>query len=500
MNAFEHEAVLSCSHLTKEYSGITALDDVSLRFFKGEVHAIVGENGAGKSTLIKILSGHIKPTNGTLSVGGCEYTGFTPLSAKKLGIEAVHQQINLLPDMSVAENILMGHSHGHMLHIDFSAMNSTARSILSGLGVDIDPRKTVSELSTAQMRFVELAKAEVSGAKLLILDEPTAPLTSEDVKLLYRYIRALKERGVTVVYISHRMSEVFDLADRITVMRDGKLIRTCTAAETTCDEVIRMMVGRELSSQYPLHNTQSDEVVMSVKDLCGGRVKGASFELRRGEVLGIAGLTGSGRSQLARLLTGARKKESGTITVHGQARIFRSPVNAVRCGIAYLPEDREKESAMLDLSVRENTTLKVLDRISKAFRINRRAEKQIVDKNIIELNIKASSPEQAVRTLSGGNQQKVVLGKLIAAEPDIFVLDEPTSGIDVGARYELYQVMSKLLAKGKSIIMISSDMEELLGMSDRIIVLHEGKISGRIERRSIFDQELIVRMASGLGA
>ena len=489
--------ILSTRDITKTYPGVVALKDVSIDFLPGEIHALVGENGAGKSTLVKVLSGAIAPDGGQVMMDGHAFESMQPSKAQALGIEVIYQEFNLVPSLSVAENIFLGASEGKGVFVDFKTMQRKAAQLFAQLQVDIDPRRPVEELSVAQMQLVEIAKSLSRSARVLIMDEPTAPLTLRETQILFTLIRSLKRKGVTIIYISHRFSEIFELSDRITVMRDGHKVATLQTARTSRDEMIRLMVGRELSETYPRRRDGAGEVVFEVKGLTGERPKDISFALRRGEILGVAGLVGAGRTELMRMIFGADPVLKGQILLDGRPVSIKSPRQAVEKGIGYVPEDRKRHGVLVDLSIRENITLSILKRLSRGGFVMGGRERQVLNRYRDSLRIKTPSFAQLVKNLSGGNQQKVALSKWLASGSNILIFDEPTRGIDVGAKQEIYQLMDQLARQGKSIMMVSSEMEELLGMSDRVIVLREGRLAGGIDRWEDFSQERVMALASG---
>ncbi len=494
--AKKKDVILSVDHLYKTYPGVIALNNVTFTLLRGEIHALMGENGAGKSTLIKVIAGSIAPDKGTFTIDGETFTHITPHRSKELGVEVIYQELNLLPDLSVAENIFMGRYLGNGFLINMQAMIRQTAELFRDLGIEIDPQKKVKELSMAQMQFVEIAKAVCHEAKILVMDEPTAPLTSQDVRKLFTLIHRMKDKGVTIIYISHRIPEVYELADRISVMRDGELIATKEVSDMSESELIKKMVGRELNETYPPRNHSYGDVLLEVRNLSGSGVHDINFQLHKGEILGVAGLIGSGRTETARMIFGADKRESGEILLEGKPLNIRSPRDAVRHGIMLLPEDRKLQGVLLNLSIRENIALPVEKSISRFMVVDMKQEKEIVNRYAERLRIKTPSLDQLVRNLSGGNQQKVVMSKWLASQPKILIIDEPTRGIDVGAKYEIYQIMNQLTEQGISIIMISSEMEELLGMADRIIVLHEGVMTGVLDHPSMFSQERVMAYAS----
>lgn len=488
--------ILTLHNICKQYPGVIALDDLSLSIAEGEVHAIVGENGAGKSTMIKTISGAIQPTSGWIEIDGKRYDTMTPHLSRQHGVAVIYQEFTLVPVLSAAENIFMGEFPLKAGVLDRKTMTEKAHQLFDRLNVSIDPSTLVSDLTTGYQQIVEIAKALSKDARILIMDEPSAPLTTSEVDAMFAIVRKLKEEGVTILYISHRMEEIFMLSDRVSVLRDGHYIATLNTAETNKRELIRLMVGRELSETYPNRSKPPGETTLSIQGLSGNGVENISFDVRRGEILGLAGLIGAGRTELAQLLFGSAKIESGEIILNGKSLRPQSPSEAIREGIALIPEDRKREGLLLEMSIRYNTSLPSLKRDAKAIIVNTAKETQISEEYKKSLLIKAPSIEQKTKNLSGGNQQKVVLAKWLAMNPELIIFDEPTRGIDVGAKQEIYGLMNDLADQGKSIIMISSDMEELMGMSDRIVVLHQGRVTGELDKDS-FNQELILMRSAG---
>jgi ribose transport system ATP-binding protein len=494
MNA---NVVLSLKDITKRYPGVLALNHVSFDLLEGEVHALLGENGAGKSTLIKAIAGAIELDGGIITVNGQDYPKMTPHLSRSLGIEVIYQEFNLVPTMSVAENIFLGDRAGKSPLVDFGTMKSRAREIFKPFNVDINPDALVRDLPPAKQQIVEIAKAVSKNVKILIMDEPSAPLSVSEVEHMFEIIRHLKHRGVTIIYISHRLEEVFRISDRVTVMRDGRYVATKLTQDTNRKELISLMVGRELKESYPSRSNPPGEIALEVKNLSGNGDKDISFSVRKGEILGISGLVGAGRTELAMLLFGAVPIEGGELWVDGKPVQIRSPQDAIQQGIGLLTEDRKGQGLFLEMGVRWNISFPIIRRLSKYGVVNTRTENEIAEKYKQRINIKTPSLTQRVINLSGGNQQKVVLAKSLAAESDILIFDEPTRGIDVGAKQEIYNLMCELANNGIAILMISSDMEELLGMSDRIVVLCEGRLAGEV-RREQFSQDYILDLASGI--
>lgn len=487
---------LQLKNVTKTYPGVVALDNVSLDIIEGEVHALVGENGAGKSTLIKTCTGAITPDKGTIVIQGKEFSSLTPKLSVQNGVGVIYQEFNLVDELSVAENIFLGRAIRKGIAIDRKAMEKEAAKIFEQFEIDINPARLVGELTVGYQQLVEIAKAISQNAKMLIMDEPSAPLTQTEVEALYSMVEKLKASGVTIVYISHRMDEIFRLSDRITVLRDGQKIETMNTKDTDLDKLVTLMVGRELKETYPARkHIVSDEVLLKAEEISGEIVDGVSLEIRKGEVLGLAGLIGSGRTELAEILFGFKPKTKGRITLKGREIAPKLPKEAIKEGIALVPEDRKRLGALLDLTIKDNISISILERISKFFTIDRKEEQTIADHYREAIGIKTPNLEQKIKNLSGGNQQKVIIARWLATKPDLVVFDEPTRGIDVGAKSEIYTLVNELVASGKSVLMISSEMEEVMGMSDRIIVLHEGKVTGELARKD-FTQEKIMNFAS----
>lgn len=490
------EVLLSVHNLCKDYPGVHALSDVSFDVYKGEIHALIGENGAGKSTLIKALAGAISPTSGEFVYNGQAFSRIEPALAKELGISVIYQEFNLMNSLTVAENVFMGHypiKHGL---IDKKQMKEKTTEIFKSMGVEMDPDAIVMDLSTAYMQLVEIAKSLSRELKLLIMDEPTAPLTTKEVELLFDIIKKLKESGVTIIFISHRLNEIFDICDRVTILRDGKFVLTDDVKNMDKAKLIKGMIGREISNAYPDKDIEIKEEVLRLENLSGNGVENINFTLHKGEILGLAGLVGAGRTEIMRVLFGADRKNSGKVFLNGKEINNKSPEQAIKNKIVLLPEDRKQQGLLLMLTIAQNISLPNLSSLTKKLVVDRKAEKEMVNKQKENLQIACYSTDQITNTLSGGNQQKVVIGKWLAGDADVYIFDEPTRGIDVGAKYEIYTLMNSLCKEGKAIIMISSDMEEMLGMSDRIVVMCEGEQMA-ILNKDEFNQETILRYASG---
>ena len=485
--------------ITKTYPGVRALDNVSFDVVKGEVHALVGENGAGKSTLMKILAGAQPMDSGEIIINGEPVHITTPQKAMDLGISIIYQEFNLVPYLNAAENIFLGREPKATVpgFIDFRTMYSEAERVIDQLGVKLNIRSPVNRLSIAQQQMVEIGKATSRNATIIAMDEPSATLTEHELHALFELIRSLKEKGVSIIYISHRLEEIFEIADRVTVLRDGHLVGTKAVSDIDREEIIRMMVGRELKEVIPKVVAEVGKPALTVKNLTRkGVIHDINFTVSQGEVLGVAGLVGAGRTELARAIFGADPIDEGEISLNGDRVDIRSPRDAIRLGIGLVTEDRKALGLILGMVVRENISLANLDALTRLGFVNRRDEKKVAVRYIEDLMIKTPSTEQEVQNLSGGNQQKVVLAKWLFTQSKVLIFDEPTRGIDVGSKVEIYQLMNKLASTGAAIIMISSELPEILGMSDRILVMHEGRIAGELSREDA-TQEKIMSLATG---
>jgi rhamnose transport system ATP-binding protein len=490
--------VLALEGIVKSFPGVRALDGARLDVRAGEVHALLGENGAGKSTLIKIMSGVHEPDAGTVELDGRPVRLASPEAAQRAGVATIYQELLLFPELTVAENIFAGHApRGRRLGaIDWGAMRARAREILASLEVhDLDVDRVVGALSVGNRQRVEIAKALSRDARVLIMDEPTAALTEADVARLFAIVRLLKARGVGVVYISHRLVEVFELADRVTVLRDGRHVGTRQVAETSQDELIAMMVGRSLDALFPKVAAEVGAPVLEVRGLSGRpHLRDIGLTLRRGEIVGLAGLVGSGRSELAQAIFGVAPPDAGEIRIDGRPVRVRSPRDAIRLGIAYVPEDRGQQGLVRPMRLRENVSLAVLKDMARAGFVDRAAEADLARSSIRQFAIRASGIDQVVGKLSGGNQQKVVLGKWLATKPRVLIMDEPTRGIDVGAKAEIHRLMSELAGQGMAILMISSELPEVLGMSDRVLVMREGRLVAEFPRAEASQEAIAAAM------
>ncbi len=490
---------LTMTNIRKEFPGVLALDNVSLTVLPGEVHALLGENGAGKSTLMKILAGAQPKDSGEILLYGQTAHIDSPQKAMSLGVSIIYQEFNLVPYLTVGENIYLGREPRAAIpaFVDFKKLYADAQQVMDKLKVKIDVRAPVHTLSVAQQQMVEIGKATSRQSKIIVMDEPSATLTDHELQSLFTLIRQLRSEGVSIIYISHRLEEVFEVCDRATIMRDGRWIATEEVKNLTREDIIRLMVGRELKDAIPKVAATPGEPALSVKNLCrDGILDNISFTVRKGEVLGIAGLVGAGRTETARAIFGADPITSGTIEVAGKSVQIRSPQEAIKYGIGLVTEDRKQQGLVLGMAVRENNTLANLQALTSMGFVRRAEEKKVAEEYRTSLSIKTPTIEQTVQNLSGGNQQKVVLAKWLFTGAKVLIFDEPTRGIDVGAKSEIYKLMNELAAQGVAIIMISSELPEVIGMSDRILVMHEGRITGELNRAEA-TQEKIMHLATG---
>ncbi len=495
--------ILQLEHISKSFPGVKALDDVHFEMNAGEIHALLGENGAGKSTLIKIVSGVYKPDAGSIKLDGQPVSFNNPREAQAQGIATIYQELSLYPELTVAENIFMGHAPkravGPVQVIDWKTINDRAVELLASLNItDLDVRRKVGSLNVGNRQRVEIAKALSINARVLIMDEPTAALTETDVERLFEIVRLLKQRGVGIVYISHRLQEVFELADRSTVLRDGQFVGTRPVSETSEDQLISMMVGRTIDNLFPKLPGERGKPVLEVRNLNRPPLtRDVSFSVHAGEIVGLAGLVGSGRSELAQVIFGMTPAQSGDILLDGKAVQIPNPGTAVQLGIAYVPEDRGTQGLIKQMTIRENASMAVLRILSRGSFINQREEKSLAQRAIEQLSIRATSYEQIVNKLSGGNQQKVVVSKWLASKPKLLIMDEPTRGIDVGAKAEIHRLMSELAVKqGLAVLMISSELPEVLGMSDRVLVMREGRLVAEFSRSEATQEKVVTAMMS----
>jgi rhamnose transport system ATP-binding protein len=495
----EPRLLLSAQSVTKSYEGVRALWGVSFELRAGEVHALVGENGAGKSTLIKVITGAVTPDAGTLTVAGQPVARMTPAVSRALGIAAIYQQPSLFPHLTVAENVALALESGHSWRrVDWRARARVAADLLARVGASIAPDRIVESLSMPEQQMVEIAKAVGADAKILIMDEPTASLTERETEQLFAVIERLRSVGAGVIYISHRLEEIFRIADRITVLRDGETVATAPRADVGRADLIRLMVGRELASVFPKRTVTIGDVALELRGIThhASGIRGVSLSVRRGEILGLAGLVGSGRTELAEVIFGLRPADDGEIVIRGAARALRSPREAIAAGIAYVPEDRRQHGVVLEMSVAANASLANLSGVSRGGLIDVGAERRAARTYVDELRIKTSSIDADVGSLSGGNQQKVALARWLDTRPSVLILDEPTQGVDVGSKAEIHELMGRLAERGVAIVMISSEMPEILGMSDRIAVMQAGRLAGTLPREEC-TQDAILALALG---
>ena len=487
------EQLVRMEHISKAFPGVKALDDVSFDLNAGEVMALLGENGAGKSTLMKILSGVYTKDAGTLTISGKEVGDLTPKSAREAGVAIIHQELNMCRDLTVAENMFLGREVKGLLALNNAAMEAEAQKYLDELGVDISPRQSVGELPVSKQQMIEIAKALSVDAKILIMDEPTSALTSREIDELFRIIRRLKEGGHGIVYISHRLEELSRITDRVTIMRDGRFIESGSFADYTMDQIISLMVGREIREKFPRLASHRGKKVFEVRGLNAGRmVRDINFSLYEGEIVGFAGLMGAGRTETTRAIFGVDKKESGAFFLDGQEIHIEKPIDAIRAGVVLAPEDRKKDGLCTKLSVRHNLALPNLDLICDTSGVVRSGrEDALCTKAIESLSIKTPGLDVDADTLSGGNQQKIVVGKWLSRNSRVIMFDEPTRGIDVGAKVEIYHLMNRLKEQGIAVMFVSSEMPEILGFADRIIVMCDGRITGELDASQTTQNEIL---------
>ena len=483
--------------ISKSFPGVQALKNVDFNCMDGEVHALIGENGAGKSTLMKILSGVYQQNEGKIVLRGTEIRFSSPKEAQRHGISTIYQELNLIPELNVAENIFLGHEPSRRMgFVDKASLYSRAREVLARFGVNLDLRTKVKHLSVAEQQMVEIAKSLCIRADIMIMDEPSAAVSGEELEVLFDIIRTLKKQKMAIVYISHRIDEIFQIADRATVLKDGELVGTINLKDVSKTAIIKMMVGRTLSETFPDKEKGKRELLLSLKDINKGKLlKDISLSVYTGEILGVAGLVGSGRTDLAKLIFGVHSPDDGEMILKGKRIGKHNPENALKNGIGFITEDRKREGIFHCLSIRKNLTSLILDRIQKWCIIKEGAERQISRRNVRDLKILPPNIERPIEVFSGGNQQKVILSKWLNAESILLIMDEPTRGIDVGAKAEFYTLMRALALDGAAIMMISSELPEILGMSDRIIVMHEGRIVGELDAAEA-TEEAIMRMAT----
>lgn len=491
--------MIEMTGITKAFSGNTVLQDVDFSLKKGEIHALMGENGAGKSTMMKILTGIYQRDAGEVKVRGELVHYKSPKESERAGIAVIHQELNIWPHLTIAENLFLGKekTFGKSGILKSKEMNEEAAKVLKKLDMNDDVRTAAGNLSVGKQQIIEIAKAISSNAEVIIMDEPTAALTDREIKSLFETIRMLQETGVSFVYISHRMEEIFSLCDRITILRDGQYVGTKVIKETNFDEIVQMMVGRELGERFPERQAEIGAVKLAAKGLTRkGFFEDVSFEVRKGEVVAFAGLMGAGRTEVVQALFGYRKLTAGDIFLDGKSIKINNPLQAKKLGFGYVTEDRKSEGLIVDFSVQDNLSLTNFDKISNSGVVKSGEEKSLYETMVKRLGIRLSGPEQAAKSLSGGNQQKVVIAKWLGIEPEVLILDEPTRGVDVGAKKEIYSIINELAERGVAIIMVSSELPEVIGMADRVHVMHEGRLTAEIAKEEM-TQERIMHFATG---
>lgn len=497
----KQENVLEMKNINISFFDVQVLHDVNFSLKPGEIHALMGENGAGKSTLMKILNGVYKATSGEIYIDGKKTAIHSPNDARDFGISFMHQEILMAGNMTIAENIYMGVEPVSKGFVDIKTMNEKAQEMLDSLGLKLSAQQQVGLLSVAQQQMIEIARALSFHAKIIVMDEPTSSLTNREVEVLFEQIKKLKEQNISVVYISHKMDEIEAICDRITVLRDGRYIGTENIKEVSIDKIVSMMVGREIGNMYDSKSHHGTETILEVKNLSNYYLNDISFELKKGEILGFAGLVGAGRTELARAIFGIDPVDSGEIWLKGEKISCKNPQEAIRLGIGLVPEDRKKQGLVLMHSVAYNLTLAIVDTFIKGFHVNYKKEQEIIDQYANKLSIKMSSPEQKCINLSGGNQQKVVISKWLATGADVLILDEPTRGIDVGAKSEIYHLISELADKGIAVIVISSELPEVINLSSRVVIMHEGRLLNVLdkEKEDITQEKIMMCIAGGTG-
>lgn len=504
------EPLLRMAGIAKQFPGVKALDDVSLEVRAGEVHALVGENGAGKSTLLKILAGAQPPDGGTITFAGETVELASPLDAQRRGIVTIYQEFNLVPDQTIAENVFIGREPGRAGFVNWPEMARRTAEIAGRLGLDLDPMARVRDLSVAEQQMVEIARALSMDSRLIVMDEPTSALSEVEVEKLFRIVRELRDRGLSVIFVTHRLEEVITLCDRYTVLRDGRLAGNGAVAEAGIDDIIRLMVGRSVDALFQRREVETiGETALSVTGLSRERtaqdphatvLRDVNLEARRGEILGLAGLVGAGRTELARAIFGADPIDRGTIAIDGRPVVIRSPRDAIRHGIGLVPEDRKNQALFLALAIRANISIAGLDRLVRWREfVDERAESELVEQFRGKLNIRMTGPDQPVSNLSGGNQQKVVLARWLALQPQVLIVDEPTRGIDVGAKAEVHQLLYDMARSGMAVIAISSELPEVMTISDRIVTMREGRVTGEIASGDATEESLMAMMTVGAG-
>ena len=488
--------ILKMKNITKTFPGVKALNNVSLELKSGEVHALLGENGAGKSTLIKVLGGIYRADGGEIEINGKTVKIGSVQDAEANGVAIIHQELVLVPYMSVAENIFLGRELGNGVTVDLAKQEEKAQKILDELGMDIKASSLVKDLPIAKQQMVEITKAVSTHSKILVMDEPTSSIAEKEVDNLFKIMRDLTAQGVGIIYISHKMSELQEICDRVTIMRDGESVGTRVVAETSRDELISLMVGRTLTSYYERDFLEPGEELLRVENLSDGdKVRNVSFKLHKGEIIGFSGLVGAGRSETMQAIFGLSPNVKGDIYINGEKTVIHNPTEAMKKGLAFVPESRKEQGLYLIQDIRYNTTIEVLEQFVKNLKVNGKKEGEITQRFIDMMKTKTPSQQQTIGNLSGGNQQKVLIGRWLATEPKILILDEPTRGIDVGAKSEIYAIMNRLVKQGVSIIMISSELPEIINMSDRIYVMAEGEVKGCLDHSEI-SQEAIMHLAA----
>jgi ABC-type sugar transport system ATPase subunit len=497
--------IMSMKNVTKQFSGVKVLQNVDIELYKGEVHALMGENGAGKSTLMKIMAGVYQPDDGSIIFQGQKVQWNSPMHARNKGISVIHQEISLSPNLTIGENILMGTSFkkNRMGFIDWNDIFEKAKKILTSIGSSLDPRADVSSLSVAQQQMVEIARALLLNSEILIMDEPTASLTDKEIDMLFTIIEELKRKGVAIVYISHRMDEIFKISNRFTVLRDGRLVTSGPISDTNPTNLVKLMVGRDLNELFIRNREENDtkhknkQPVLELKGVSDQkRVQDVSLKIYPGEIVGLAGLVGAGRTELVRTIFGLSERSTGEILLEGKSVQINTPIDAMKLGIAHVPESRKEQGLLPNLSVKENIMMAQLPSYRKFRLLQYKQINREADRYIKELGVRTASKEQNVMGLSGGNQQKVVIAKWLSIRPKVLLLDEPTRGVDIGAKTEIHKIINQLAAQGLAVLMISSELPEILGVSDRILVMHEGKLAAELSHREA-TQEKIMFYATG---
>lgn len=483
--------------ISKHFPGVKALSCVDLTVRFGAIHAIVGENGAGKSTLMKILSGSMSPSSGAIEINGAEVLMHNQADAQRLGIRMVHQELNLVPDLTVAENVFLGRMPKKLGIVDRPRMVRETARVLKELGANINPNRLVSDLTISQQQLIEIAKSYSARPRIIVLDEPTSSLSQHESELLFSVLRKMRDAGIAIIYISHRLREVIEIADEVTVLRDGVLIKSCPIADITATDMIRLMVGREVTDLFPKASAAIGAAVLEIENLSDGEnFSGVCLNVRAGEIVGLTGLVGAGRTEVARTIFGLSPRVAGTIKVNGKLVSPRSPAEAVKVGIGYVPEDRKSDGIVPQMSVRENITIPIIRALTRLAWIRSADERRLVRGYAKQFDILPADPERRIKTLSGGNQQKAILAKWLATKPAILILDEPTRGVDVAAKAEIHSIIGKLVAGGMAVLMISSEMAEVLAVCDRVVVMHEGRARTAFARERL-SEEKIMSVAAG---